>query len=490
MSETTQPRIPEFISRAAEAAKIIAEKVNQNEQVQIMSHFDADGLCAAGIVGTALQRAGAIVHLRAVTGLDEQILGEFLSDDAGLLVLTDMGAGMMELLNEKVKHTVVVLDHHQPVGQPGSNVVHVNPHDFGVDGARQISGAGVSYLAARAMSAENLDLASLAIVGALGDMQDKGERRSLSSLNDTIAEDAVKSGVMRLDKDLVLYGRETRPIHKALAYTTNPFLPGLSGQEDQCLALLSSAGISVKENDRWRALADLTEKEKQSLVEAVIRYITSKGISGNIVLNLIGTVYTLAQEERSIPTRDAREFASLLNACGRMNRPGLAIALAMGERGGTLDEAQSSLAEYRRTIATYMNWATEKPERIEQMAASYIIHGEDTIDENMTGAISSIMTSSGMFDSMKAIIVAAKTKDGYLKISARATEPLLIAGVNLGVILQEISTKYGGMGGGHDVAAGAEVPFEESKPFLIDTDEAIRKVVEVASVKSKDHNNP
>ncbi len=44
-----------------------------------------------------------------------------------------------------------------------------------------ISAAGVTYLVARELDDENKDLSTLGIVGALGDMQDKNERRTLAA---------------------------------------------------------------------------------------------------------------------------------------------------------------------------------------------------------------------------------------------------------------------------------------------------------------------
>ena len=57
--------------------------------------------------------------------------------------------------------------------------MQVNPHLYGIDGATEVSGSGVAYFAAKAVNAENMDLAPIALVGALGDMQDKNEQRQL-----------------------------------------------------------------------------------------------------------------------------------------------------------------------------------------------------------------------------------------------------------------------------------------------------------------------
>lgn len=477
MSDAKKPDLNSLEACVSEAAKLVSEAAKEGSQVFVLTHFDTDGLASAGILGAALSRLDGSMHIRAVDSLDERVLKYAPLDAADLVVFADMGSGMLELLNSKVGKKALVLDHHQPVGKPDEKVVQVNPHMFGFDGAREVSGAGMAYLVARAMDTRNADLSALGVVGALGDMQDRGEKRCLHGLNSTIAEDGVKAGCLKLDKDLILYGRETRPIHKALAYTSNPFLPGLSGQEDKCLALVTSARISVKQDERWRTLADLSDEEKRNLLSAIIEAVSSRGIAGKVALNLIGTVYTLPKEERGMPTRDAREFSSLLNACGRMNRQGLAISICLGERGSVMDEGQEVLAEHRKTLAQYMSWVTETPDHVEELRAIYVVHGEGTIDENMTGSISTILVSSGIFDPMKAVLVLARKSEGDLKISARGTEQLVISGVNLGKILQELTSKYEGSGGGHDIAAGGNVPGDSEKQFLKELDDEISRVL-------------
>ena len=77
-------------------------------------------------------------------------------------------------------------------------------------------------------------------------MQDKYEQRSLKGLNEIIVNDAVEAGLLKVEKDLTFFGRETRPIHRMLATTTNPFIPGLSGQETEALNFVTNLGIPTK----------------------------------------------------------------------------------------------------------------------------------------------------------------------------------------------------------------------------------------------------
>jgi RecJ-like exonuclease len=470
MSDSTyQP----FFSKTLEARDFILDETKKNSRFFVITHFDADGLAAGGIIGKALMRIGSTFQLRTAKQLDEESISEALAVDPDVIIFSEIGSGYLDVVRKTVKKKCLVMDHHKPLGEAPSNIVHINPHEYGIDGARDVGGSGVVYFVAKAIQESNVDLSPLAVVGALGDMQDKNEKRTLRGPNQLIVDDAVKNGLMKTDTDLILYGRETRPIHKALAFTTNPFLPGLSGEEDKCVALLSSAGIPVQNEGRLRTIADLTLEEKQNLLTKIIQHIASLGFPGNVALNLIGTSYTLLREERSTQLRDAREFSSLLNACGRMRKPGVALSICMGDRGPILDEVQQLVAEYRQTLAKYVEWLSQARDRIVEMKTAYVVHGEGIVDENMTGAISSMVSSAGILGNDKALVVLARTSGGKIRISARAPKPLIDKNVNLDMAMRKSAEKVMGIGGGHDVAAGAQISEDKLEEFLKNVDEII-----------------
>lgn len=466
-----------LMARIGEMAEAIKEEAGKSSSFLVITHFDADGLGAGAILCKALMRLAAPFHMKVAQGLDEDILGEASGSRYDVVIFNEIGSGYLDLMGkiDFQGKRVMIMDHHQTAGDLPDGVMHVNPHEYGFDGSRDISGSGIAFLLSKTLDESNSDLAPLAVVGALGDMQDGGPKRSLTSLNDEIAQFAASMGSLEIREDLILYGRETRPIHRALAQTTSPFLPGLTGEEDKCLDLLASAGIRVKEDDKWRVLADLDEEEKQRLLSNIIKHLSSKGINGELALELVGKVYTLSREGRWTPLRDGREFASLLNACGRMERPGLGISICMGDRGAALEEANRTLADYRRGLAQCMGEIYSNPGRVRELREAFVIIGEGLIDEGMTGAVSSMLSSSGAFDSKKVIVVSTITKKGEFKISARLSGRSKGLGINLGSILKRLSAKYSGQGGGHDVAAGAQIRAELAEEFLRSLDEEICK---------------
>lgn len=455
-----------FFNVASQAAKTILETVNKDGFVHVFSHLDADGVAAAGIIGKALFRLDARFRIRITQWIDEKIVGEIISDKPDLVVFTDFGSGYLDILNENVPDfKIVILDHHQVSGKETASFVHVNPHLFGVDGAKDVSGSGVAYFVAKAIDKINVDLSPVAVVGALGDLQDKYDQRKLGGLNEKIVEDAVSAELLTVEKDLIFFGRETRPIHRTLALTTNPFIPGISGEEDKSLAFLASLDIKPKHGDKWRALRDLSEGEKKKLCSALAEYLLSKGLRYE-VSNLIGHVYTLNREEAWTPLRDAREFAVLLNATGRMNRPSLGVSICMGDRSTALEEAEKVLNEYRRTINKYLGWVMEKPERMKESENIYVVCGEDFIDDKIIGAVSSILSTSLPNPEKPLIAYAEVREEGLAKVSARTIDTVAYKGVNLGEVMQVAAEKCQGNGGGHNVAAGAQVPLDKIEDFL------------------------
>jgi single-stranded-DNA-specific exonuclease len=477
-----------FLASAAQAAEAIMKTAKKDGFIHVFSHLDADGVAAAGIMGKALFRLDARFRLRVTQWVDEKIIGEIVADKPHLVVFTDFGSGYLDLLNEKIPNVkVVILDHHQTSGNvENKNFVQVNPHLHGIDGATEVSGSGVAYFAAKAVNAENVDLAPIALVGALGDMQDKNEQRTLHGLNDLIVKDAVAAKLVTVEKDLTFFGRETRPIHRALAATTSPFIPGLSGEEDKCLAFLASLDIKLKDGERWRALRDLTEEEKKKLSSALADHLIARGLHADVE-SLIGNVYVLNREEPWTPLRDAREFAVVLNSTGRLDRPSLGIAICMGDRASALEEANKVLEDYRKNISTYLGWVMEKPERMKEFEHVYVVYGETFINEKIIGTISSILVS-GLANPEKPLLAFSKIEaENAAKFSARTTAMALSRGVNLGDVMRVASEKYGGKGGGHNVAAGAQVPIDQVDNFVSTVNELVAKQLKGEEIGSDDN---
>ncbi len=485
-----QPQnIEGFLAAANEAAKVILETVKKDGFILVFSHLDADGIAAAGVMGKMLSRLDARFRIRVMQWVDEKIIGEVIADKPQLVILTDFGSGYIDLLNEKIPNfKVVILDHHQVNNKvANSNFTQINPHLFSIDGATDVSGSGVAYFAAKAVNAANMDLAPIALVGALGDMQDKYEQRSMRSLNEIIVKDAVATGLLKVEKDLMFFGRETRPLYKMIVTTTNPFIPGLSGQESQTINYLEDIlKISTKQGDKPRSLGDLTPEEKTRLCSGLADYLMSKGLH-LAVEDIIGYVYVLTKEEPNTALRDGREFAVVLNSAGRMDRPSLGIAICMGDRKAALEESNKILEDYRKNINKYLGWIAEKPERMRELENIYVIYGENFINEKIIGTVSSIIVASLTNNEKPLLAFANIEAEKAAKFSGRTTEAALRKGVNLGDVMRLASEANGGKGGGHNIAAGAQVPLDKLDSFIKIADELVGRQLKGEKIASNSH---
>lgn len=470
----------EFLKHVVASKDRFLARVGPSTVVLLVTHHDADGISAGAIVASALHRHGIPFQARVVKQLSEKTLQEVGQASKqgrdSLFVFTDLGSGQLRILARLLPaRDVLVLDHHEPDTEAGkdfeSTAIHVNPWQFGIDGSTDVSGAGVAYFFARALDERNVDLSPLAITGALGDMQDKGERSSLSGLNRRIVEEGTTAGLFTEGIDIKVFGRFSRPIHLALTYTTDPFIPGLSGDETACVLFLQKIKIPLKHpgSEKPRTIADLTREEKSMLVSAIIEWALKHGMNPAKTRNIIGTIYIAAREDPDTNLKDLREFASVLNSCGRLGQGGIGMAIAMGDRKDALAEGQQLINEYRKRISNYLEWVRSAG-AIKKRDAMHVIEGEDYVDDTMIGTLASMIVSAQDVPQDRPVIAWARIKatPGMVKVSARAFAGLVEKGLNLSTGIRETLKEIGidSPGGGHAPAAGCEVPEAKLDRFL------------------------
>ena len=469
-----------FFNSIIPASNLFTSHVEKGSNIRLVTHNDADGLSSGGILAACAVRMGARFKISSEKKLDEKLIARLVEESPDLILFSDFGSGYLEMISESLKQDIIILDHHMPVEYEADNIIHVSPMLHGIDGAREIAASGVCYFFAKALDPDNVDLACLGLLGALGDQQDSGERKSLFGLNTIIEQDAIDKGLLKKHVGLIFYGYETRAIAKAIAYTTLPYIPGLSGNESNCVAFLKEIGIEILEGDRLRALADLTDDERTRLFSALSNHMVSSGCDSSAIHQLIGTIYTFRLEEPSTPLRGGREYGSLLNACGRMGKPGVGLSVCLGDRGDAMAEAQGVLGEYRIAIAQALDWV-QMNDKVEEQEHIYVITAEDKVNDTVIGVVSGVLLGQGILKSKKPIVATAFTEDDQLKISTRGLDELVKAGLHMGLVMQEAAEAVEGGGGGHNIAAGAYIPRNREKEFLENVNRIIEKTLKASA---------
>jgi single-stranded-DNA-specific exonuclease len=441
----------------------VSDCIKKGKNISVITHLDCDGITSGSIVTKSLIRAGAKCTVRTVNEFSKNILEKMKTDSRQFHIITDLGGGFAKDIDNALGEEWIVVDHHQIPQEEFDNQKVINAWKYDVDGGRDVSAGGMAFLVSKALHQENTDLAWIAVVAALGDRQDQGEKKSFTGLNLEIAAIAKKNSQVEIDLDILLVGRETRPLPDALAFTSQPFIEGLTWNRDACLSLLNSSGIKLKDGSRWRVPAELSEDEKRTLLQTISKYISTKNAS-DILDELVGYTYTLSGEDKRSFLRDAREFSTMLNSCGRIRKAGVGVAICMGDRTKMLQEGENILVEYRTFLRTYMNTLSSERWRITDNGTYLMVNGEGLVPENMTGAVSSLLGGSQK-NTGKIIILRTNGDEGTIKFSSRKSTGCK-SEVNLGLLMRECAAKVSGVGGGHAAAAGARITKDKLDEFL------------------------
>ena len=441
----------------------ISDCIKSKKSISITTHIDCDGLTSGSIIAKALIREGARCTLRTSKEFSKNVVESFKTDSRDFHIVTDLGGGFGKELNQTLGDNWVILDHHQISEEEKDNQNIINSWKYGIDGGSEICAGGMAYFAAMALDEKNSDLSEIAVVSALGDRQDQGERKSFTGKNFEIANTAKELGLVEIDLDLLLVGRETRPLAEALAFTSQPFIEGLTWNKETCLSILNSSGIQLKEEGRWRVPAELNEEEKKLVIESITKFSADKNTT-EIMSELIGYTYTFPKEDKRSFLRDGREYSTMLNSCGRINRSGVGMAICMGDRNKILTEGEKILTDYRKMIKEYMNVLSNERWRISENENCVMVNGEDIVPETMTGTISSLIAGSPK-NSGKIVILRTNGEENTIKFSSRKSFSCK-SDINLSELMRTGAAKFDGIGGGHAAAAGAKITKDKLDEFL------------------------
>ena len=443
--------------------KEIADKfkaIDKKETIRLISHLDADGISAASIMIRLLNKDNRKYSISIVQQLTEPIINALSKEAYNYFVFTDLGSGQINLIKKMLgEKKIFILDHHKPEEAEAENIYHVNPHLFGIDGSLEIAGSGVVYLFAKAVNKELENLAHVAVIGAIGDVQ---EEHGFSKLNSGILEKAIELGKIKVIKGIRVFGAQTRALHKVLEYSTNPYIPGVSGSESGAIQFLQQIGINPKNGNGWTKLVHLSDEDLKKLATGIIM----RRLNEDKPEEILGNVYILPNEDKESPTRDAKEFSTLLNSCGRMGKASLGIGTCLGDKK-IKAKAIRSMVDYKRELVNALKWyeKNKESENVIQGDGYLIINTKDNIMPTIVGTLASIISKSGNVKQDSFIMSMADLLDGNTKISLRIAS-YKPKDIDLRNIIKEITDKVGGEAGGHMHAAGAIIPNEKEEEFI------------------------
>ncbi len=445
-----------FLSYLKECVDIFKKSVS-NEPVRILGHLDSDGISSSSILIKAFHREGIKVVYSSHRQVDEKVVKELGKEQYKIYFFVDFGSNVLKFINQHLNgKKVFILDHHK-FEDIKTEHYNINQNKFNIDD-NCVSGAGIAYLFARCLNPKNKDLSYLALIGAIGDNQDKN---GFSEINKLIVNDAIEFGSVDIKVGLNFFGAQSKPIHKLISSSTDIFIPGITGNEVGAKKFLEDLGIEVMDkNGQYRKAFDLNKEEMNKLITAIM---ISKINSKDKPEDIIGNVYTLKKEENGETVKDLKEFSTLLNACGRLNLPSLGVGTCLGDKNFKL-KAYELLKSYKNEIINSMNWiySNRGTENIIERNRLVIINAKNNIKDTLIGTVNSILCKSGIFNEGSLVVSMAHTLDNNIKISLRSVN----SEVDLSLVINEICVKLNGLGGGHPNAAGGLIPIAKEQEFI------------------------
>jgi single-stranded-DNA-specific exonuclease len=435
-----------------------AERIRNADAVTVISHIDADGISSEAVLAQGVSRAGIRVSSVFVRQLEPLTMRHVPQDDT-LKVFIDLGAGQQNLIEGYglTEREVVIVDHHvsRDVDTP---YLQVNGLPYGHE---KLSAAGLGYLVVRELDECNLDLSRLAVIGNVGDMMAR-EHCGLVGPAREIVNDGVRCGCIEVaEKDLNCYGISTRPVHVCLSYSDDPYIPGISNNTQKALEFMERLNIPLRNaSGRWRVWEDLLVEEKRKVMSSLVQQLLAHGESTD---RLFGENYLFPDEIRNSPLRNASEYATLLNACGRWAKPVVGSAVCRGDRGDAYRNAEHMLRHHKTIIRELVQYIHDTG--VTELSRIQYLHVGDRFPDTIVGIGAGISLTKLNWQKPIMILCYLPDDPDLVKVSMRTNERMVRRGIDLQKALITACEECGGAGGGHRIAAGAYIPRTAEKEF-------------------------
>jgi RecJ-like exonuclease len=434
----------EFRDKLEQAISIVT---NTPDIIRVVTHYDADGIAAGAVLVTALRRKAQRFHLSFLRDLNSETIIKLKSEKYKLILFSDMGSGYLDVLENNLQDTtMIVFDHHQLEGD-SDKLIHLNCNKFGINGTFEAAASAITFLFAIMLDDHNWDLAGLALAGSIGDKQHLGGFRGL---NKQILAASIARGYIEEKTCLKLSGNT---VNSAIEYSVNPYFKGITGNRQKVTELLTKLGI-----DGDKAPRELSERESQLLSSLLILNLLRAGVRPEFAEEVVCKRYLWVADKLKF-IRDLEEFSYYINACGRLNRMGVGLTACL-VGGASLQDAGVIRDEYRQKIYEAMV-TIERENRIKSMNHIQFLY----LDEPLYAGTIVGLGMQYIFDPEKPTIGVTPTKD-EVKISARGTRYLVDNGLNLADACKDCAKAVGGYGGGHPIASGATIPKGKDIEFL------------------------
>ncbi len=445
--------LPEDLKKKLDDASSILEK---NDKFRIITHYDADGISAAAVLTRCLMKDQSGFHTSFIDRFPDKI-------PEGLpLIFADIGNSHLKDI-QAGDEDVIVLDHHYVkedlmIESDEENKIFINPHEYDIDGAQEVSGGTLALLLSVWYDEINWEDAVYGLAGAAADKQAIG---GFSGLNLKLAQEAGEKGSLQKSKELFIDGKN---IQDSLMKACDPYFPDISGEKKEIRRIIDDLKI-----DPEAEIGSIKKDKKRDLNSLLVLSMLKKDRYAEVIESIMGIHYESEHEPF-----DTDCLYKILNSTARTNRAGLGLSLCLGDKSAR-KEAKKIRDDYRSEMIGALKKLEERVEADEYEHLQYFFEEKKTRKGELAG-----LGILYILDKHKPVLGMSEV-DEDIDISARATKEQVEKGLDLGELCRKISGELDGSGGGHNIAAGATIkkgPDKENvNKFLSRMDQEIGEVL-------------
>ena len=368
-------------------------KESKDRSIRIISHYETDGISSSAILIKTLKRLDKKFSICIIKELTKEFLDKELKRNSRDIIFF-LGLPLKLENLKKKNNKFFIINNNQVENEIDEDISILNP-SLPNSKLKKCTVSQITYLFSKTISKENLDLSKIALVGFIQLNDDK----ETSDITEEIIKDTKD---LIIKEGLILYP-STRPLKRSLEYSISPYIPGITGNQDEVINLLKKVEISPE-----KSLIDLDEKEMLRLVSAI-----KIKLSGQIKQNnFFGKLYTANFFGRM---EDLREIAVIISACSRLGYSDIAISFAL-ENESAKSKALDIYTEYKTELVSGLK-TVENIDKINGRGF-VILNAGNKIKDAIVGTICSMLSSSPTYEEGTILIGMAYNKD-KIKIFAR-----------------------------------------------------------------------
>lgn len=356
-----------------ETSKLKDFILNSNLPLFIISKTSVEGIIASSIIIKILQRLNKNFSLSFFQTVEENKIKELSLSHNKTVIIIDPSNLDKELLQKIKEKELIILD------------------------KTNYSVSEKAYAIAKEINIKNINLSYLTMLSLL------------NFENNYLLTDAEESGKIKQIKGFKIIGSNTRPIHKTIELSIEPFIIGISGSEENSINLLNELDIKIKTSDYWLSLQDLNNQQIDKLINSLSLNVYSKK-------DIIDKTLLLTDEERSSPLKDIREFNLFLEACILYKKPSIAIAKCLLSKDYK-NRSLEIIREYRQDVikALSLFYTKEEQNLFTEKDNCIIINFKNLISELVLEKTAELIQNSKIYPQKKRIISLCQTKSGNIK---------------------------------------------------------------------------